>query len=535
MPARRPRACEPRPLLLALSLLSAACGPAVPPPADAGPTGPAYAIDAGFLFGAATSAYQVEGHAFGADWWQWEQVPLGSGTCDTILDCASSDAGPDHYDQYASDLAQAAALSMNAYRFSIEWSRVEPSPGVYDPVQIAHYHDVLAACAANGLTPMVTLDAVTLPQWLHGVKAGRTGASDADWTGGWRGLPGETPGPAASIVQAFAQFAGDMAAEYGAQVDLWVTLEDPVTLAAQAYVTGFWPPGAVLHLTDFRDAIVNLAYAHAAAYDAIHAADLTAAAPGGPPAQVSVEQQLSVFLLDPSYTGTDGALLTAQMDYVFNWLFLNAVIDGNLDTHFDLSYSHPGDPEGEGTGLAALGGRADFLALGYYSTEVVTPYLGGLADAQGSSLYLPATFAENSDPSVPHGDSPPGAQIDPAGLHDELLAAAGNWPYLPIYVVENGVADAADQLRAAFIVDHVAQLQRAMADGADVRGYFHWALLDDFEWQYGLTPRYGLLSVDEADPARPRTVTKGAQAYQQIIQAGGVTPAIQAQWAPDAG
>ncbi|MHB8421088.1 MAG: family 1 glycosylhydrolase [Myxococcales bacterium] len=524
----------PKPALAAL-LATAACGSILSSAPDAGAPTPSYAIDAGFLFGAATSAYQVEGGNHAADWWQWGQVPLDAGGCANVLGCGNPDDGPDHYDHYAADLAQAAALSMNAQRLSIEWSRVEPTEGSYDAAALAHYHGVLAACAANGLTPMVTLDHVTLPQWLHGVSPGASGLHESDWTGGWRGLPGETPGPDARIVRAFAQFAGDMATEFGGQVDLWITLEDPVSLAASAYVTGAWPPGAVLHLTDFRRAIVNLAYAHAAAYDAIHASDLLSAADGGPPALVSVAQVLRVFLLDPASTASDGELLREQMDYIFNWLFLNAVVDGNLDTHFDHSYSHPGDAQGEGTGLAALGARADFLALGYDQTRLVIPATIDLADAQGSSLFLPSVLSQNADGGVPHGDSPPGEQIFPEGLHDELVAASGFWPYLPIYVVENGVADSAGTLLPAFVVDHLAQLQRAMADGADVRGYFHWALLDDFEWQYGLSPRYGLLSVNEQDPARARTVTEGAKVYQQIIQALGVTPALQAQWAPDGG
>ncbi len=516
-------------------LALAACGSILAPTPDGGPQIPPWAIGRSFLFGAATSAYQVEGGNHANDWWQWGQVPLGSGSCDTVLACATPDQGPDHWDHFAADLAQAAALSMNAYRFSIEWSRVEPTEGSYDPAALAHYHDLLSACAASGLTPMVTLDAVTLPQWLHAVQPGASGVQEASWVGGWRGLAGETPGPDARIVRAFARFAADMAAEYGPQVDLWLTLEDPMSLAAQAYVTGSWPPGAVLHLTDFRRAVVNLAYAHAAAYDAIHAGDLSAAADGGLPAQVGVAQQLTQFLLDPRSTDPNGTLFTEQMSYVFNSLFLNAVVAGNLDTHFDFSYSHPSDPEGEGTGLAALGGRADFLGVGYYGTLLVTPVAGGLPDAQGSGLVLPAVVGENTDPTVPHGDLPPGIQIDPGGFKEQLETVAGNWPYLPVYVVENGVADASDSLRAAYLVDHVAAMQQAMQAGVDVRGYFHWALLDDFEWQYGLTPRYGLLSVSYEDPNRARTVTKGAKAYQQIIQALGVTPAIQAQWAPDGG
>ena len=499
--------------------------------ADAGPGSFAIDTDAGFLFGTATAAFQVEGGIHGADFWQWTEVPLDGGSCTKILHCDDPDDGDDDYDQYAQDLALAKALGTNAYRFSIEWSRIEPAEGEYDPTAIAHYHALLAACAANGLTPLVTLEHYTLPIWLHGVAPGKSGASDADWLGGWRGFPGEAAGPSAKVVQAYGKFAGDMAKEYGGEVDLWVTLNEPMVLAAAAYVGGTFPPGATLHLTDARNALVNQAYANAAAYDAIHGNDLVAARPGGPPALAGIAKNMPVFLPDPSSDPAQAAAAAQQMDYVFNWLFLNAVVDGNLDTHMDGSYSHPGDPEGEGTAIAALAGRADFIGVNYYTTEVVTPIAGGLPDAQGSALTLPGLPMENPDPNVPHSDPPASEQIYPQGMHDELMAVSGKFPQLPIYVTENGVADAKDVLRAPFVVHHIQAMQQAMAEGADVRGYFHWALMDNFEWAYGFAPRYGLYRVDYTSPQKSRTITMGAKAYQAIIAAQGVTPAIAKQWA----
>ena len=513
--------------LLALAL--AACGAPTPrAPADAGPR--SYFIDAGFLFGSATAAYQVEGGNHAADWYEWEQVPLDGGSCTKILHCDSADNGPDHYELFAQDLAQAKAMGHNAYRFSIEWSRVEPTQGTYDPAEISHYHDVLAACKANGLVPMVTLEHYTLPQWLHGVKPGASGASDSDWVGGWRGLAGETPGPNAALVQAFGKFAGDMAKEYGAEVDLWISINEPMVVVAADYVQGSFPPGALLHLTDARNAVVNQAYGNAAAYDAIHANDTLSAAGSGPPALVGIAQNMPIVLLDPTADPKTGPPVRQQMDYIANWLFLNAIVAGNLDTHFDGSYSHPGDAQGEGTALSALAGRADFIGVNYYSTEVVTPIEGGIPDAQGSKLALPALLGENTDPSVPHSDPPASEQIYPQGMHDILMAVSGRFPLLPIYVTENGIADASDSQRPAFVVQHIQAMQQAMAEGADVRGYFHWALMDNFEWAYGFTPEYGLMKVDYTAPSRTRTVRGGANAYSAIIAAGGVTPAIVKQW-----
>ncbi|MHB1844055.1 MAG: glycoside hydrolase family 1 protein [Deltaproteobacteria bacterium] len=499
---------------------------------DAGPKSYAIDVDAGFLFGTATAAFQVEGGIHGADWWQWTQVPLDGGSCTKILHCDDPDEGPDDYAQFTHDLALAKALGTNAYRFSIEWSRLEPTEGQYDPTAIAHYHALLAACAANGLTPMVTLEHYTLPTWLHGIAAGKSGVADGDWVGGWRGLAGETPGPSARIVQAFGKFAGDMAKEYGGEVDLWISLNEPMALIAGSYIGGQFPPGASVHLTDARNAVVNQAYANAAAYDAIHASDIVAARPGGPAALVGIAKNMPVFLPDPSSDQTQATAAAKQFDYLFNWLFLNAIIDGNLDTHLDGSYSHPGDAQGEGQAIAALAGRADFIGVNYYSTEVVTPISGGIPDTQGSSLVLPGIPQENPDPNVPKSDPPVNEQIYPQGLHDTLMAVSSRFPLLPIYITENGIADAADTKRAAFIVAHVQAMQQAMAEGADVRGYVHWALMDNFEWAYGFTPRYGLYQVDYTSAAKTRTITKGAEAYQAIIAAQGVTPAIAQQWGP---
>jgi beta-glucosidase len=507
---------------------------------------PTYAIDAGFLFGVGTAAYAVEGGNHDSDWYLWEQVPLplatdgGSdggtdGGC-RVLGCARADDGPDHYDQVAQDLALAKDAGVNAYRFSLSWGRLRPlADGGYDPAQIAHYHAVLDACQSGGLTPMVTLTDFSLPLWVQGVSPGRSGATEADWSGGWRGLPGETPGRDAGIVQAFGTFAGDMATEYGKQVDLWITESSPSTLVAHAYIDGAFPPGAQDHLTDARNAIINLAYANGAAYDAIHRNDTFSAKDGGPPALVGVAQELRTFL--PAPGGPDGGNYVDQMSYIDNWLFLFAVVNGDLDTHFDGSYYHSGDGHGEGTGLVGLAGRADFLGVNYYGPALATYVAGGITDAQGSSLTLPASVGENPDPIVPHGDAPESRQIDPQGLHDALLLAHNLFSLLPIYVTENGVADGAmpDTKRPAYLVQHVQAMQQAMAEGVPVVGYFPWSFIDTYQWNVGFAPRYGLFRVDFSQAGRPRSPTQGVEAYGQVIGALGVTPSIAMRWVADGG
>jgi beta-glucosidase len=526
-------------VLVAALALAAACSKP-PPSGDDGGFQPVYAIDAGFLFGAGTLAYPNEGGNDAADWRTWEQIPLpiGDGGSDAgasdggcrVLGCAQADDGPDHYSQFAQDLGLARGLGLNAYRFSLSWSRLRPSAdGGYDPTALAHYHSVLDACQSNGMTPLVTLTDFSLPGWLQGVTSGQSGATDADWVGGWRGLAGEVPGPDAGIVREFARYAADMAAEYGGQVDLWITLSSPSTLMNGAFVDGVYPPGAQNHLTDMRNALINLAYANGAAYDAIHRNDTVAVTDGGIAALVGVSQELRDYL--PADAGTTSDQVN-QTSYIDNWLFLFAVVNGDLDTHFDGLYYHPGDGQGEGRGLLGLAGRVDFLGINFYGSAVVYGVDGGVQDAQGSSLTLPGTVGENPDPNVPHGDPPQSIAIDPMGFQSLLVLTHELFPLSPIYVTENGVADSAqpDTIRPAFVVQHVQAIQQAMAQGVPVLGYFPWSLIDGYQWNNGFAPRYGLFHVDFTDPTRPRTATQGSVAYSQIVGALGVTPAIAAEW-----
>ena len=207
-------------------------------------------------------------------------------------------------------------------------------------------------------------------------------------------------------------------------------------------------------------------------------------------------------------------------------------MNGDLDTHFDGSYYHPGDAQGEGRGLLGLAGRVDFLGINFYGSAVVTE--PEVFDAQGSGLFLPGRVIENADPNVPHGDPPQSIALDPQGLLALLGQTHFYFPLSPIYVTENGVADSAqpDSIRPAFLVAHVQAIQSAMASGVPVRGYFPWSLIDGYQWNDGFAPRYGLFHVDFTTPARTRSPTQGATAYSQIVAALGVTPDIVAQWGP---
>ncbi len=235
---------------------------------------------------------------------------------------------------------------------------------------------------------------------------------------------------------------------------------------------------------------------------------------------------------------TDGGGPAAdRLDYVISWLLPNAFINGNLDTRFNSTFGGPG-PTGGGVGLPGLAGRADFFGLTYRGTVAVnaTP----VANAQpapdgGSRLMLPGSVVAEELPDASYTAPPESELIDAQGLRLALIEASNHYPILPIYVTEITLNENTqpDVLRPAYIVQAVHAVQAAMMqDGIQVKGIFYRSLVDAFEWQDGFAPRTGLFRVDFTDPTRPRTPTQGATAFGQVAKAWGVTPAIQAQWAP---
>ena len=461
-----------------------------------------------FLWGSATAAHQVEGGNHFSDWWQWEQLLraagfLGDNDGNGILD--SSDDGPDFLDHFPADLAEAAAMGHTAFRFSIEWARVEKQPGVWDEAEIARYAAILDECRRNGLEPVVTLNHFTLPAWVQSIVAPESAL------GGWHGPAGAPPGQA-PVVGLFARYAQEMAARFGRRVNWWITLNEPMALLFTGYFTGQRPPGHALDFSNFRRAYANLMAAHALAASAIRSVN--------PQARVSVAQNQAVFVpVDASAVAIAAA---SQLSYIWNDAFLDAVVRGDLDTNFDGDYDDPG----EGSGIRGLRRSANYVALNYYTRLVVVP-LNPPIEAEGIRLL---GFAVN-DPTGDHSDL--GSRIYPEGLYERLMALKQRYPGISILITENGIAEAAvpDVKRPGFILNHLKAVTAAMLKGAPVRGYLHWALMDNFEWESGFGPRFGLLRVDYTRPDRPRSRTLGAETLAAIIAARSVTEEIGQQFA----
>jgi beta-glucosidase len=422
------------------------------------------AFPKGFLWGTASAAHQVEGNNTNNDWWHFEQRP------EAIWHGDRSGLACDWWRNAERDFDLMAEMGHSTHRLSVEWSRIEPEEGVFNPEAIARYREMLTGLHQRGIEPMVTLFHFSSPLWLAR-------------QGGWRN-------PTALV--RFRRFVRHTVEQLGDLVTLWCTINEPNVYAALAYLFGEHAPGGQSLLLYFR-VLSHLLQAHGAAYRVIHGLDGSA--------QVGLVKNVQIFEpLEPP--DRPSVWLTGLIDRIFNQLTLKAVEDGRLRA-----------PLGHGlTAHGPLVDSLDFWGLNYYHRQRTS-----LRSRNGTRLALLQSTpgAEVSD-SGRHG---PYGEIYPAGIYHVIkrVATLGK----PIYITENGLPDAEDEQRPRFLVTHLARIQQAIAEGADVRGYYHWSFTDNFEWAEGWALRFGLVALDHKTQVRsPRP---SAELYSQIIRENAIT------------
>jgi len=413
-----------------------------------------------FLWGAATSSHQVEGGNVHNDWWAWEHSdPVGR-----LRDGQpSGDACGWWAGRAEDDLRLAASMGHSAHRLSLEWSRLEPTPGRHHRGAIDRYREILGAAQDAGLQTMVTINHFTLPAWARR---------------GW--LDPALPG-------AFAEHAAFVADVFGDLVDLWATLNEPIVLAAKAYGARAWPPG-INRPTALARALRAQLEAHAGAYH-----DLKERNP-----DVPVGLVLNLPRFEPSRPRTIADRIAAgTQGWVVGGALLSALRSGRCVPPVGLV---PGT-------IPKLAGAIDFLGINYYGRYVVRA--AGLRPG-GVHVQENTRRTETTDWGEPW----------PGGLLDELRGASAMLDGLPLYVTENGIYDPDDTLRPRYLVEHVAAVHEAIARGVDVRGYFHWSLVDNFEWAQGWSTPFGLIEVDrETGERRPK---ESAAIYGDIARRRGI-------------
>lgn len=415
----------------------------------------------GFLWGAATSSHQVEGDSKNNDWWKWEsegKVKEPSGKA-----CSQ-------YGLFKNDFKLAKSLNHNAHRFSLEWSRIEPEQGKFNQGALNHYKEVIKTLRSLGITPIVTINHFTLPLWFYE-------------KGGWIGKRG---------AYIFANFAEEVAREFGEDVEYWLTINEPVGNIHSAYVTGEWPPGRK-STKEAGKAFVALLKAHSLAYKAVHKVYKEK---GWPAPKVSMAQFTLIY--SPCRVKSLSDALAAKMrNYYVNKLFIEALIKGWCIA--------PGMP----LTRLPLKRSLDFIGLNYYTRDYV--HLAKL---------LPLNVFGYICSLLHHKDSGKRNflqwEIYPEGLYRILMEFKQYG--LPVLITENGICTDNDNERIDFIKEHLGQVTRAIKDGAPVFGYLHWSLIDNFEWTHGYGPRFGLVEVDYA--TQGRIVKPSARIYADIIKRG---------------
>ena len=369
------------------------------------------------------------------------------------------------------------------------------------------------------MTPFVTLLHFTLPLWLHDPIAARdalatVGANDPPPTGfpgGWLD---------ATIIPEFAKYAAYIAWKFGDQVDLWAPINEPFVVAVSGYanipnlIGAFFPPGA-FSFTGALKVIVNEVGGQAAAYDAVKLWDTEDADGDGTDANVGMVHNMVFFA--PLH-GNQALDVTAagHADYIYNRVWLNAVIHGDLDANVNGTID-PGEHHPEYVG------KSDFIGVNYYFRGKTL----GLANPVTPVLPLFDFIPTTSYDICPGVCSDLGWESYPRGFKT-MLTLAGTYG-LPVYVTENGMADDDDDVRPQFLVQHVTVVEDVITAGlADVRGYFHWSLVDNFEWALGLAPKFGLFSYDPVK--MKRKLRKSGRIYARIIKNNTVPAPLEKRY-----
>lgn len=401
-----------------------------------------------FLWGAATSAHQVEGGLVN-QWTTWElehakrlsvQAPHQFGDIDSWPhikkeairpDNYVSGRGVDHYHRYEEDFAILKSLNMNAFRFCIEWARIEPQEGAWDAAAIAHYRTYLRTLKKMGITPVVTLFHFTLPEWFM-AKGGFEKRRN---------------------IKYFVYYVEKVLSELGRDIEWIVTINEPTVYAGESYLEGYWPPNKA-RKRDLLRVLCNLVAAHKKVYKLTRARKKW---------KVSMAHHLIY-----CYPGDD-AILSRASARVANY-FLNTWVLRRVRRH------------------------SDFLAINYYFARRIYGYRA-------------------HDPYLKVSDL--GWDMQPDKLQYLLEDVAERYR-LPIMITENGLADGTDSQRQWWLTETIKAMHEALKRDIKLIGYLHWSLLDNFEWDKGYWPKFGLVAVDRQTMAR--TVRPSARWFAAVIK-----------------
>jgi beta-glucosidase len=439
---------------------------------DTGPRSPISVFPADFVWGVATSSHQVEGENANNQWTEWEK----NGRIKS-KDCVGFAC--DWWRNAEKDFDLAQSLGVNALRLSVEWSRIEPKEGHWDESALARYRQMLKALHERGIRPFVTLHHFTNPQWFEA----KNGFANPE------------------SVRVFQRFTQRVVGALGDLCHDWATFNEPNVYVSLGYFLGEFPPGKKGRVIEAAQVTRNLCLAHAAAYHTIHSLQRDA--------NVGWAQHYVVFKPRRPESAVD-RWLCGFIHRRFNDNFAEGIHSGRAP--FPLNKFGQSLPEVKGT--------CDFVGINYYSRLRV-----GFGRRSPKTLFLQISVP----PHKPQGDSGievPYGEVYPQGLRQAVEHFAGFKK--PVYILENGVPDREDRIRPWAIESIVSQMRGLLSEGIDLRGYFHWTLADNFEWNEGWHLRFGLYELDPA--TQVRRARPSAQVYERVIRESRLQGTTDEPW-----
>ncbi|MBP2479620.1 beta-glucosidase [Crossiella equi] len=451
------------------------------------------AFPPGFLWGAATAAFQVEGST------------TVDGRTDSIWDvfCRTpgkvhngdtGDPATDHYRRMREDVALMAELGLRAYRFSVAWPRIRPDGGPVNPAGLDFYRRLVDELLAHDITPWVTLYHWDLPQAL-------------EERGGWANR---------DTAYRFGEYAQTVVGALGDRVPFWTTLNEPYCSSFVGYASGRHAPGR----TDPRATVAAVHHLHLA-----HGLGVLAIRDGAPQAKAGIT--LNLYPVHPADPGSEAdAEAVRRVDGLQNRLFLDPVLRGEYpeDVLADLAPFGLSEHIQDGD-LDLIGAPLDLLGVNYYSSLHVSG--ASTEPAAGPTTWIGAEHVRFPSRGLPRTDM--NWEIQASGLTEVLTRLHTEYPPLPLYITENGSAwpdkpngdgQIEDTDRVSYLDGHLRAAHQAIQAGTDLRGYFSWSLLDNFEWAEGYAKRFGLVHVDYQ--TQVRTPKRSAHFYAQVIRQNGL-------------
>jgi beta-glucosidase len=432
----------------------------------------------GFLWGTASAAHQCEGGNTNNQWYRWEQQGR-------ILTGEKSGIAANWWNEAERDFELAEQMENNALRLSLEWSRLEPTEGHWDSAPLERYREMLTDLHRRHLKPIVTLHHFTEPLWF----ADRGGFANQ------------------GNIRFFVRYVTRAVQELHDLCDFWVTLNEPNVYAVLGYQTGSFPPGQRNLLLSLQ-VLRNMMQAHVEAFYAIRRLQ--------PEGQIGyclhyhpLDPASRLSLLDRSTAGFQ--------DTLFNWAALEAAETGQFPFPLNLLFAS----------IRRAPGARDYHGVNYYTREFVRFDPALPADAFGRRFTRPGAIINDPGKENFFGE------IYPEGLYRVLKEVynrtRGN---KPLYIMENGFTDTIENRRPRAVLEHLAMIHRAISDGIPVRGYLHWTLVDNFEWNEGWGIRFGLIELDPE--TQQRTPRRSASMFGEICRANAITEEIVERYAPEA-